>query len=220
MSIACLAQIGVDPGAIAKFYFLVILCPLILMLLVLLVYLLSIFMGVVGGTLPRWYRDRPSLLRRQARAELLVVSYGRLTPEQIEQLFSVRHTVFVGEQHIFSVPDRDGHDPDCLHVLAVVKGSVVGTCRLMQIKQGDGLERVIKVGRLAVLQAYRRRGIGRAIMSKVNAALDEQGMLGVMHAQAYLEAWYAGLGWVRDGDVFMEAGIDHVKMRYTPKNTA
>lgn len=213
--IQSLSQIGVDPGAIAKFYWFLILAPLILLLLILVVYLLLISLGVVGGTLPRWYRDRPSLLRRRARIDrLVIVPYDQLTPEQIKQLFSVRHTVFVCEQQIWSEPDRDGRDPDCLHVLAIMNGTVVGTCRLMPIQQ-DGRQR-IKVGRLAVLKPYRKRGVGRAIMSKVNAALEERAMAGVMHAQAYLEAWYASLGWVREGEPFLEAGIEHIKMRYTP----
>ena len=144
--------------------------------------------------------------------ELVILPYDQLTDQQVEQLFNVRHTVFVCEQEIWSEPDRDGKDPDCLHVLAIVKGEVVGTCRLLAIEEGD--ERMIKLGRLAVLKPYRRRGVGRAIVSRVNAYLQEKGVDGVMHAQAHLEDWYTSLGWQREGAGFTEAAIPHVRMLY------
>ncbi|MBX2852239.1 MAG: GNAT family N-acetyltransferase [Phycisphaeraceae bacterium] len=144
----------------------------------------------------------------------MIVAYDQLTREHRDAVFALRHDVFVGEQEIWSEPDRDGLDPDCLHVLALMKGEVVGTCRLLPVEL-DGRPG-IKLGRLAVSRARRRRGIGRAIVRRVNVHLAEQGVEGVMHAQAQLEDWYAGFGWRREGAVFMEAGIEHVRMRYTP----
>ena len=64
------------------------------------------------------------------------------------------------------------------------------------------------------------RCVGRSIMTKVNATLDQHAMHGIMHAQTYLDAWYTGHGGVREGAVFVEAGIEHVKMRFTPSNAA
>lgn len=208
-----LAQIGVDPGAIAKFYWICFFGPLVLLLLVLCVYVLVIAAGIMSGTLPVWFENRSSRFRRRARLdEPMIVAYDQLTDEQRDAVFALRHDVFVGEQEIWSEPDRDGKDPACMHVLALMQGQVVGTCRLLPVEiDGRG---AIKVGRLAVARAYRRRGIGRAMVRRVNVYLAEQGVEGVMHAQAHLEDWYASFGWQREGGVFMEAGIEHVKMRY------
>lgn len=219
MSTSFLAQIGVDPGAIAKFYWICFLGPLVLLLLVLCVYLLLIMTGIMSGTLPVWFQNRSSRFRRRAQIdEPVILAYDEMTEEQIRQVFGLRHQVFVCEQEIWSEPDRDGHDPECLHVLALMKGRVVGTCRLMPVEL-DG-RRGIKLGRLAVSQAYRRRGVGRLIVRRANVYLAEQGVAGVMHAQANLEQWYAWLGWRREGDVFMEAGIEHIKMRFTHENAS
>ena len=34
-----------------------------------------------------------------------------------------------------------------------------------------------------------------------------------MSAQAHLESWYAGLGWVVVGDPYFEANIPHIAMK-------
>jgi ElaA protein len=215
MSTGWLAQIGVDPGGVALFYGACLFGPLVLLLLVLVIYLLAIMTGIMSGTVPVWFKNRSSRFRRRARLdEPVIVAYDELTREQHDGLFALRHDVFVGEQEIWSEPDRDGLDPDCMHMLAVLKGEVVGTCRLLAVEV-DGRP-LIKLGRLAVAQVHRRRGIGRAMVRRANVHLAEQGVEGVMHAQAHLEDWYAGFGWVREGGVFMEAGIEHVKMRFTP----
>lgn len=143
---------------------------------------------------------------------MIVLPYDALTEVQAAALFAVRHAVFVDEQQIHCEPDRDGLDPRCLHVLASCDGVVAGTCRLLPI-QREGA-RWIKVGRLAVLASARGRGLGQALIRRCNRYLDEHDVPGVMHAQAYLEGWYASLGWQRVGEGFVEAGIDHVEMRY------
>lgn len=150
--------------------------------------------------------------------EPVILPYAELSSQQCAELFAVRHDVFVGEQQIHSEPDRDGRDPDCLHVLALDEGVVVGTCRLLDVVR-EG-RRWIKVGRLAVRREARQRGVGRALVTRVNGHIAEQQVNGVMHAQAYLERWYASAGWHRVGDGFLEAGIDHVEMRYTPARSA
>jgi ElaA protein len=48
-------------------------------------------------------------------------------------------------------------------------------------------------------------------MARALAEIDDEPI--VLHAQAYLEAWYRGLGFEPTGPVFVEDGIDHVPMR-------
>ena len=68
------------------------------------------------------------------------------------ELYSVRRAVFIEEQNIAERIEIDGLDPDCFHVLASdTKGHPIGTAR-MDCKG--------KIGRMAVLQNYRRQDIG------------------------------------------------------------
>lgn len=87
----------------------------------------------------------------------------------------------------------------------------VATIRLMQEPSGS-----MRIGRLVVAKEHRRDGYGGRLM---RAALDVAHELAPeepvdIDAQAYLEQWYLGMGYVTTGEVFLEAGIEHVPMRY------
>jgi len=210
-----IAQIGVDPTGIAIAGLVIFLFFVVALVVLLIgsgvlagvgVYLLSLFMDRRAASKPRE--------AGVPKTELLIKPYKSLTRAQREAVFAVRHEVFVVGQGITSVPDQDGEDEQCEHVLAYIGHQVVGTARLKPIENA-GVKQ-IKVGRLAVLGSARGQGVGRRIMRAVNALLDERGVGGVMHAQAYLTDWYTTLGWRAVGDAFMEAGIVHRKMVYYP----
>ena len=57
---------------------------------------------------------------------------------------------------------------------------------------------------------HRNRGVAALLMT---AALAMAPRPVRISAQARLEAWYAGLGFVRCGDDFVEDGIPHTPMR-------
>ena len=118
----------------------------------------------------------------------------------------VRTAVFVAEQGIPAALEWDGLDADCDHVLVRAAGGLpVATGRLM----ADG-----RIGRMAVLSPWRRRGIGTLLLE----ALLEQARACAMHevylhAQVEVAAFYRSAGFVAAGQPFTEAGIRHVSMR-------
>jgi predicted GNAT family N-acyltransferase len=74
---------------------------------------------------------------------------------------------------------------------------------------------------MAVLGAWRRQGVGSALL---RAALDtarEAGLGAVfLHAQVHALAFYAGHGFIAVGPVFDDAGIAHRTMRRAFKPSA
>jgi predicted GNAT family N-acyltransferase len=67
---------------------------------------------------------------------------------------------------------------------------------------------------MAVDSAWRRGGIGGRILEALEQAARERGMVeAVLHAQTYVQAFYASHGYIQEGDGFTEAGIQHVLMR-------
>src|SRR5436309_2103412 len=71
----------------------------------------------------------------------------------------IRHDVFVREQGVPETLECDGCDADCRHVVANdEKGAAIGCGRLLP----DG-----SIGRLAVERAWRGRGIGSSILSRL-----------------------------------------------------
>ncbi|WP_157266236.1 GNAT family N-acetyltransferase [Azohydromonas aeria] len=122
---------------------------------------------------------------------------------------SVRHAVFVEEQRIPAELERDPADAGCLHAVAFdAQGRPVGTGRLLPQPGG-----VLKLGRLAVLKAWRGRGVGQALLRALLDAARAQGAREVMlHAQQSAASFYLPAGFEARGEEFMEAGIPHIEM--------
>lgn len=117
-------------------------------------------------------------------------------------LRSVRHAVFVVEQRVPASLEWDDADGASLHALAVdADGAPIGCARLLP----DG-----HIGRVAVLTAWRRRGVGHALVARL---IDEARRRGdvrvIVNAQVDAMPFYARYGFVATGDVFDEAGIPH-----------
>lgn len=125
---------------------------------------------------------------------------------QRRDLLAVRHAVFVDEQGVPAALEEDENDPIALHLLArAPDGAPVATARLLP----DG-----HVGRMAVLPAWRHRGLGTELLRRLVEVARERGQSHlVLHAQCHAEAFYRRLGFVAEGEIFDEAGIDHRRMR-------
>ena len=125
------------------------------------------------------------------------------------ELYSVRREVFIEEQNVPESIELDSRDPDCFHVLASnTKGRPVGTAR-MDVKG--------KIGRMAVLQNYRRRGIGRK-MIQVLMDYGRKNAITDFHLSAQITAtgFYRKMGFEPFGEEFIEAGITHINMKFSP----
>lgn len=123
-----------------------------------------------------------------------------------ESLRCVRTAVFVDEQRVPPVLEWDGLDDDCLHVLAEDhRGAPIGTGRLMP----DG-----HIGRMAVLAAWRRHGVGGAILHELLRCAVGRGLSEVvLNAQTHAMGFYARHGFSAEGAAFFDAGIEHKRMR-------
>ncbi len=118
----------------------------------------------------------------------------------------VRFTVFVDEQRVPPELELDEFDPVSLHALARDDSDrVLGTGRLLP----DG-----HIGRIAVLGHARGRGVGAALLRALVAAAHARGDRAVvLNAQLHAVPFYRRFGFVAEGDVFDDAGIDHIVMR-------
>jgi predicted GNAT family N-acyltransferase len=132
----------------------------------------------------------------------------RVPPDALEVCFSIRRTVFVEGQGVSEAAEIDGLDPDCTHFLAHVEEAPVATARL---RETGGLA---KAERVAVLEAERSRGVGRALMEALEAEALARGLGEVLlHAQVPVIPFYEKLGYAAEGDVFLEDDIAHRVMR-------
>ena len=121
---------------------------------------------------------------------------------------ALRRRVFIEEQGVPEAEELDGKDAERTHFLARdASGRPIGCACLRPYGAQHKVERV------AVLPESRGTGLGRDLMSAVEAHAREIGARElVLHAQAAVVSFYEKLGWTSAGPRFFEAGIEHQKM--------
>src|SRR5438132_11193106 len=82
------------------------------------------------------------------------------------QALAIREVVFIEEQHVPETIERDAEDAHAYHVLAMQGGHAVGTGRLVMLgKTPEGEDgKWAQIGRMAVLQASRKSGVGSHLL--------------------------------------------------------
>ena len=129
------------------------------------------------------------------------------TEKELTQVFAIRIKVFVKEQGVPSEIELDDDDRRAIHFLATVGASAVGTARVVWHCGAA------KIGRMAVVKRYRRKGVGRQLLSRSLAAARRLKARQIyLHAQVAVSGFYEGMNFRGTGPIFDEAGIAHRKM--------
>jgi len=126
-------------------------------------------------------------------------------PDRQDALKAIRKSVFIDEQNVPLELEWDGKDTDCTQFLATIDSKPAATARLTP--QGQ-------IGRMAVLKEFRGNGIGARLLAAVANHARKAGHEQVfLHAQVSVTGFYERAGFVAEGGVFIEAGIEHQLMR-------
>lgn len=140
-----------------------------------------------------------------------IVDY-RITEGDWTQLaaaaMAVRERVFIIEQGVPAAIERDANDAVSRHVLALdASDQPIGTGRLLP----DG-----HLGRLAVLQEWRERGVGDALFQRLLELAQRAGFQRLeLNAQTHAAGFYERYGFRARGSEFFEAGLPHLAMEKT-----
>jgi predicted GNAT family N-acyltransferase len=122
--------------------------------------------------------------------------------------FALRREVFVWEQHVPPQEENDADDLTATHFVAIAEGEVVGTLRVIQKPEHA------KIGRVAVRQHWRGRGIAKKLMlAAMQFARDNGQDRLYLTAQTDKLGLYEKLGFVAFGEVFQDGGMPHLAMR-------
>lgn len=124
----------------------------------------------------------------------------------LSMLRHIRESVFIKEQQVPLALEWDAIDPECWHVLAIDQNGLgIGTGRLTPQHS---------IGRMAVLSAWRGRGVGAALLKQlIVLARFQQWPEVSLHAQISARDFYKKHGFVAYGPIYREAGIEHQSMR-------
>ena len=128
--------------------------------------------------------------------------------EDLATCQALRRTVFIEEQNVPEAGEVDGRDAGAVHLLATVDGRAVGTARLLV--SGDSG----KIGRVCVLAEMRGKGIGARLIEAAVREFAANPAIGKVKLSAQINAlpFYVRLGFVAEGDEYLDAGIVHRDM--------
>jgi predicted GNAT family N-acyltransferase len=130
-------------------------------------------------------------------------------PGEIESCWAIRREVFVIGQQVTEDEEIDGRDPECVHFLAKLDGEPVGAARMRRSAEG-----VAKAERVAVLLRARGAGVGTALMRALERYASQKGYREILlGAQVSALPFYEKLGYIVEGDEFLDARIPHRRMR-------
>jgi len=104
---------------------------------------------------------------------------------------------------------RFGFEDESLHLLALEDGERVVGCVLFHPEAtGEG-----RLYQMAVEESHRGRGVGRQLVQALEAALTARQIYTVnLHARDQAVGFYERLGYQRQGDAFIEVGIEHLTL--------
>ena len=120
-------------------------------------------------------------------------------------LKSVREAGFIHEQCIPAELEWDGLDEHCRHALVLSQqGEAIGCGRML----ANG-----HIGRIAVSSKWRKQKVGTAIMEALlNYAHAHDYPQVDVDAQTHAIPFYRSFDFVDEGEVFMDAGLPHIRM--------
>lgn len=138
-------------------------------------------------------------------------SFAELTTEELYQILQKRQDVFILEQNCH-YPDLDDKDRQTLHLLGYVENRLIAYARLFP--SGMLFENQASFGRVLVVKDSRRLKLGKKLVQEIIRVLehDLKEKEIKIEAQLYLQKFYEEFGFIAEGKVFLDAGIDHIMM--------
>ena len=142
--------------------------------------------------------------------KIIVKRFKELSVEEIYEILKVRADVFIVEQKCI-YKDIDGKDEKAIHVLGKENNETIAYTRILQ---NDEQYNFPSISRVVVKKKNRGEERGKEIMKEtikyIVEELKEKTI--VLAAQKYLEKFYRELGFIAEGEEYLEDEIPHQKM--------
>ena len=144
--------------------------------------------------------------------EVFIKSFNDYSTLELYNVMQLRSEVFVVEQDCV-YQDLDGKDKEAMHILGYKDQELAAYTRIF--KPGDYFEKA-SIGRVVVSPKMRGLAYGQKIMTASIDYYKDQGYPSIqISAQCYLHKFYTDLGFVSQGEKYLEDGIPHQEMVYT-----
>jgi ElaA protein len=141
-----------------------------------------------------------------------ILTFDELGAAGLYAILRLRQAVFVVEQQSI-YQDLDNLDQRAMHMIGCADGEIAAYLRCL----APGLSYPeSSMGRIIVSPAMRGRDLGRDLVQRgIDYNLAQWPAIAIrINAQSYLQDFYASMGFVAEGEEYMEDGIPHRQMRY------
>src|SRR4029453_19553909 len=110
---------------------------------------------------------------------------------ELFQALAIREVVFIEGQHVPETIERDAEDARAHHLLVFAEGHAIGTGRLVVLPSPPKGEKGTwgQIGRMAVLQAHRKQGVGNLLLHELETEARRRGL-----TEALSPLNFSGLG--------------------------
>jgi predicted GNAT family N-acyltransferase len=121
---------------------------------------------------------------------------------------SIRQKVFVKEQNVDPEIEYDEFEEEAHYLLLFYNDHAIGTARWRENDKG------IKLERFALLPEYRNKGLGSILLREILKDVTPLQKTIYLHAQVTAVNYYEREGFVKEGNIFIEADIEHYLMKH------
>ena len=141
--------------------------------------------------------------------ELHCTNYSEISKNQLFAILNLRISVFVVEQNC-PYQEIDQSDLISNHVFGKIDDHIMAVGRYYNENN------TVFIGRIAIEKRFRNKGYARKLMIFIlnNIKKEFPNLKVVISAQEYLINFYHSLGFRKQGNIYLEDGIPHVKMIY------
>ena len=143
--------------------------------------------------------------------ELIVKHFSELSTEELFDIYKLRISVFVVEQHC-PYQDADDADKTAFHLWLRDEDGIEAYARVLPYGTAPG---TALIGR--VIAVKRRCGFGSKIVNAAIATAKEKFNADkiIVEAQSYARGLYEKAGFVQVSEEFLEDDIPHIRMQLT-----
>ncbi|MBR4457314.1 MAG: GNAT family N-acetyltransferase [Solobacterium sp.] len=141
--------------------------------------------------------------------EVCIRRFSELQTDELYRLLRLRVQVFVVEQNC-PYQELDNRDQEAVHVWLQEDGKILACLRVMD--RGAESEDV-SIGR--VVSLHRNQGLGMRVLMEGLAVAETVFQADSVYLEAQVQAvpFYEKAGFIPFGEVFIEDGIPHIRMR-------
>lgn len=142
--------------------------------------------------------------------EFVVKKFNELSIQELYAILQLRSEVFVVEQDCV-YQDIDYKDQKAFHILGIKEEKIIAYARIFN--SGDYFSKP-SIGRIIVKENQRKYKYGFLLVEESIQYIEDNFIEKtiLISAQTYLTKFYNSLGFIQQGEGYLEDGIPHIKM--------